>query len=153
MAPTTQHKPRLFIDADVLFSGAAAPAEHSASLVILRLAEITLIEAIASEQVIVEAERNLVTKFPAAMPAFHLLVHRCLRVVPSPQQQDLLPYRGLANEKDLPILVAALQNKCEWLVTFNIRHFQPGHPDIRVLRPGEVLLRVRELLSGLPGRD
>jgi hypothetical protein len=153
MAPTTPHKPRLFIDADVLFSGAVAPAEHSASLVILRLAEITLIEAIASEQVIVETERNLVIKFPAALPAFHLLVQRCLRIVPSPLPQELLPYRGLADEKDLPILVAALQNKSAWLVSFNVRHFQPGHPDVKVLRPGEVLLRVRELLSGLPGRD
>ena len=153
MALKTPHRPRLFIDADVLFAGAAAPTEQGASLVILRLAEITLIEAITSEQVIVEAQRNLVVKFPAALPAFQLLVNRCLRVVPSPESQDLVPYRGLANEKDLPILVAALQTRCEWLVSFNIRHFQPGHPDIRVLKPGEVLLRVRELLSGLPGRD
>ena len=84
------------------FSRAAAPAEHSASLVILRLAEITLIEAIASEQVIVEAERNLVTKFPAAMPAFHLWFYRRRELSLLHKQQDLLPYRGLANEKNLP---------------------------------------------------
>ena len=34
-------KPRIFIDADVLFAGAASPNEHSASLVILRMAGIT----------------------------------------------------------------------------------------------------------------
>ncbi len=43
------HKPRVFVDADVLFAGSASPSEHSASLVVLRLAEITLIEALASE--------------------------------------------------------------------------------------------------------
>ena len=40
------HKPRVFVDADVLFAGSASPSEHSASLVVLRLAEITLIEGI-----------------------------------------------------------------------------------------------------------
>ena len=30
-------KPRVFVDADVLFAGAAAPGEHGASLVILRI--------------------------------------------------------------------------------------------------------------------
>ena len=46
---------RVFVDAGVLFAGSAAPREHGASLVVLRLAEITLIEAVASQQVITEA--------------------------------------------------------------------------------------------------
>ena len=153
MALATPHKPRLFIDADVLFAGAAAPREHGASLVILRLAEIPLIEAITSQQVIVEAERNLLEKIPAALPAFRLLVSRCLTIVPSPTPQELEPYQGLADAKDLPILVAALLSGCQWLVTFNTRDFQPGHPHVAVLKPGDILLRVREQLSGLAGRE
>lgn len=51
--------------------------------------------------------------------------------------------------KDLPILVAALRKDCRWLVTFNIRDLQPGHPEITVLRPGEFVLRVRDLLARL----
>jgi hypothetical protein len=38
----------VFVDADVLFAGAAAPSEHGASLVVLRMAEIPLIEAVAA---------------------------------------------------------------------------------------------------------
>ena len=52
-------KPRVFIDSDGLFAGCAAPSEHGASLVILRMAEIMLLEAFASQQVITEVERNL----------------------------------------------------------------------------------------------
>jgi len=37
-------KPRVFVDADVLFAGASAPSEHGANLTILRMAEITLDE-------------------------------------------------------------------------------------------------------------
>ena len=73
MPQTPYPKPRLFVDADVLFAGAASPSEHSASLVVLQLAEITLIEALTSQQVITEAERNLAAKLPQALPAFRLV--------------------------------------------------------------------------------
>ena len=146
-------KPRVFVDADVLFAGAASPTEHGASLVVLRMAEITLVEAFASEQVIAEAERNLADKLPQALPTFRLLVSRCLRVVPDPQPDDLKPHAGLAHPEDLPILVAALREGCRWLVTFNLRHYRPGHPDLTVLRPGEFVLRVRDLLTYLGAEE
>ena len=146
-------RPRVFVDADVLFAGAASPAEHGASLVVLRMAEITLVEAFTSEQVVAEAERNLEDRLPQALPAFRLLVSRCLRVVPDPQPDDLKPHRGLADPEDLPILVAALREGCRWLVTFNLRHDRPGHPDLAVLRPGEFVLRVRDLLAYLDAEE
>jgi hypothetical protein len=149
MNQASQRKPRVFVDADVLFAGAASPSEHGASLTILRLAEITLIEAVTSHQVITEAERNLEEKLPAALPAFRLLVSRCLRVVDNPLPEDLDSWAGMADPKDLPILVAAAREGCPWLVTFNVRHFKPGHPDVTVLRPGDLVLRVRELLAAL----
>jgi predicted nucleic acid-binding protein len=138
------------LDADVVFAGAAAGSQHSASLVVLRMAEITLIEALTSQQVIDECECNLSAKMPAALPAFRLLVSRCLQIVPPPAAADLTAYARLADPKDLPILTAALQANCSWLITFNLRHFQPGHPRITVLRPGDFVLRVRELLAYFP---
>lgn len=150
MKPTSPRKPRVFVDADVLFAGAVSPSECGASLVTLRLAEITLIEALTSQQVITEAERNLTEKLPRKLPEFRLLVSRCLQVVPDPHPEDMAPYAGAADPKDLPILVAAVREHCPWLVTFNVRHFQPGHPDVTVLRPGDFVLRVRDQLSRLP---
>jgi predicted nucleic acid-binding protein len=142
-------KPRVFVDADALFAGAASPTEHGASLIVLRLAEITLIEAVTSRQVIVEAERNLAAKLAGALPVFRLLVSRCLDVVENPEPADLAQYAGLADSKDLPILVTALREKCQWLVTFNVKDYHPGHPDIAALRPGEFVLHVRDLLTRL----
>jgi predicted nucleic acid-binding protein len=149
MATTKKSNPRIFVDADVLISGAVSPLEQSASQLVLRLAEITLIDAMISEQVLTEAERNLKTKFPKALPAFRHLVSRCLQVVPDPNTEDLCTFRGIADPKDLPILVACLQADCPWLVTFNLRHYQPGHLDVKVLRPGDFILHVRDLLSHL----
>src|SRR5262249_43186855 len=143
---TTRPKPRVFVDADVLFAGAASPSEHGASLVVLRMAEITLIDAVVSEQVIVEAERNLAAYLPSAMPVFRELVSRCLRIVSDPTPAELALCHGLADPKDAPILAAALRELCPWLVTFNIPHFQPGHPAVAAVRPGEFVRHVRALL-------
>ena len=71
--------------------------------------------------------------------------------MPNPSPTDLQPYRGLAGPPDLPILGTALREGCPWLVTFNLRHFQPGHPAVTVLRPGDLLLRVRDRLARLTG--
>ena len=142
-------KPRVFVDADVLFAGSLSPSEAGASLVVLRLAEITLIEAITSQQVIVEAERYLAEKLPRVLPEFRLLVSRCLRVAPDPALADLARHAGAAHPKDLPILVAAVRERCPWLVTFTTRHYQPGHASVTVLRPGEFVLQIRDLLTWL----
>lgn len=148
MATNNPQKLRVFVDADVLFAASASASEQGASLVILRLAEVTLIEAIASEQVIIEVERNLADKLPATLPTFRLLVNRCLDIVPSPAPDQLAPFAGLADPMDRSILAAVL-NRCPWLVSFNVRHYQPGHSDVTVLTPGEFIRRVRHLLSSL----
>jgi len=144
------NKLRVFVDADVLFAGAASSNEYSASLLVLRLSELTIIDAITSEQAVNEAERNLQKKIPRAMPAFRHLVARSLKITAAPVKSELYDFRGMADAKDLPILVAAIKSGCGWLVTFNVRHFQPGHPDITVLRPGEFVQRTREQLVYMP---
>lgn len=148
-AATPGDRLRVFVDADVLFAGAASGSEHPASLVVLRLAEIPLIEAIASTQVLVEAERNLAAKLPVAVPAFHTLAQRCLRIVPDPPAEAVMRHAGAADADDLPLLVAALRERCPFLVTINVRHHQAGVPGVRVVRPGELVGRVREWLAFL----
>ncbi|HSF83593.1 MAG TPA: PIN domain-containing protein [Anaerolineales bacterium] len=149
MEPEKPTRPRVFMDADVLFAGAASPNEHSASNLILRMAELTLIEAITSTQVIAEVERNLQEKMPKALPAFQLLVSRSLKVVNDPDPTELAEYDSLANPEDLPILVAAVLEECSLLATFNVRHYQPGQSSVTVLKPGDMVLRIRYLLAHL----
>jgi predicted nucleic acid-binding protein len=140
-------KLKVFIDADVLFAGAATPSKHSASSLILRLSEMTFIDGITSEQAVTEAARNLEKKAPQALPVFNLLIARSVIVTPDPTKAELRKFIGLADRKDLPILVAAIREECNWLVTFNLRDFRPGHPGIQVRRPGDFVLHARDLLA------
>lgn len=139
----------VFLDADVIFAGVAAPTEQGASLVVLRMAEITLIDCVTSQQVVSEVERNFEEKLPSKLPELRLILRRCLRVVPDPAPPALVAHSGQADPKDLPILVAALTNGCRYLLTFNLRHYHPPAADIRVQRPGNFLVTVRTLLSQL----
>ncbi|HID65282.1 MAG TPA: hypothetical protein EYP49_21405 [Anaerolineae bacterium] len=150
---TTWRKPTVFLDADVIFAGAAAPTEHGVSHVVLRMSEITLIECSTSEQAVTEVERNLAEKLPAKLPEFHLLVSRCLRVVPDPELEDLARHTGQADPKGLPILVAALREGCPYLLTFNVRHYSPPVGSITVQQPGEFVLTIRDLLSRLSAEE
>jgi hypothetical protein len=133
----------------VIFAGAAAPTEHGASHVVLRMGEITLIDCISSKQAVIEVERNLAEKIPEKLPDFHLLVSRSLRIVNDPQPGELTTYRQQADPEDLPILVAALKEGCSYLLTFNVRHFTPTTPDIIVQQPSGFLMTVRSLLGML----
>ena len=149
----SRNKPKVFVDADVIFAGAAAPTEHGASHVVLRMGEITLIDCISSEQAVKEVERNLAEKIPAKLPDFHLLVSRSLRIVNDPQPGELAAYQQQADPKDLPILVAALKEGCSYLLTFNVRHFTQTTPDIIVQQPSGCLMTVRSLLGMLKDAD
>jgi predicted nucleic acid-binding protein len=142
----TRRRPRVFVDADVIFAGSASPSQHNASLVTLRMGEVTLIDAVTSRQAITEAERNLTAKIPRAVATFRLLVERSLRVVANPSRHDLEEYGEIADPKDLPILVAVIRERCRWLVTFNVNDFALGHPDVTVLQPGDFVRRVRSVL-------
>ncbi len=140
---------KVFLDADVIFAGSAAPSEHGASHVVLQMGEITLLDCITSRQAITEVERNLADKLPAQLPTFHRLVNRCLRVVQDPEPSDLPHYEGQADPDDLPLLVAALREGCPYLLTFNVRHYHPKGESVSVQKPGDFLVTVRKQLSAM----
>lgn len=78
-----------------------------------------------------------------------MLVQRCLQIVPDPASADLQSQTAKANVKDLRILVAALREGCPWLVTFNVRDYEPGDPAVSVLSPGDFVREIRHLLGRL----
>ena len=115
------------------------------------MSDLTLIDGIASAQIVAEAEKNLAEKVPAAVPTFRELAAACLRVVPDPTSDEVLALGRLADAKDRPILAAAVRDECDVLVTFNERDYRPGHPDVEVMTPSVPVQRVRRLVA-LAGR-
>ena len=141
---------RVFLDANVLIAGAATSNAQSASQVVLRLAEATVIEAVTSRQAVEECERNLAEKLPGAVGTFRRLVAAAeVAVLDDPSPRSLAEHEGKADPKDLPHLVVALGAGCPVLVTFNGRDYHPGDPTVEVVRPGVLVQRVRARLAGM----
>ena len=140
-------KLRVFVDADVLISGSASTL--GASHILLRLSEFTVIECVCSQQVMAETERNLIKKMPHALPMFRLLSRSALRLISDPDLSQVEDLEGQADTKDLPLLAAAMNHGCHYLVTFNTKHYRPMGSNLDVLRPGEFLGQIREQLADL----
>ena len=79
---------------------------------------------VADAYVVEEARRNLEAKFPAALKDFEVMLHQLesvatLRCFLPPELVPELP------EKDRPVLAAAIQRRCDVLLTGDKTHFGP----------------------------
>src|ERR1700741_2396850 len=113
---------RVFLDANILFSAAKSDGE------IRKLVDLLLRgghECWVDDYVGAEARRNLAAKYPAALGAFEALLAQLrmapMRAVASSAQTDWL------DEKDRPVLAAAIQLGCNALVTGDRTHFGAGY--------------------------
>lgn len=143
---------KIFLDADVLMASAASSTPNSAGQVLLSLSEITLIEAITSELVIEECERNIPTVFERSddvLQAFRKVVNRALDVVDRPSQETVRAYRPYAAWSDAPHLASASEYACRYLVTYNLSDYDPSDLDIEVAEPGTVVRLARTKLADL----
>ncbi|MDE0221022.1 MAG: PIN domain-containing protein [Spirochaetaceae bacterium] len=111
---------RIFLDANVLFSAAQTDGAVRELINRLRAADHRLM---ADSYVWEEARRNLVARYPSALPAFDALAKR-ISIVPlrgGDQDLESLP----VGDKDKPVLAAAISLNCQVLITGDRTHF--GH--------------------------
>lgn len=129
---------------------AGAFSTTGASHIILRLGGLSIIQCIAPLQVREEAERNLRYKMPEALPVFRTLTEHALTIVPDPAKEEAARFLTQAHPEDASILAAAMMNECQYLLTFNTRHYRPAaSTSLSVLTPGKFLQQFRRAVSRL----
>jgi len=139
---------KIFFDADALIAGSAS--QTGASFLLLQLCEIRILHGLTCRQVVAECRRNLIKKLPQAEPIFGEIIKRALEIKKNPTLDEQKKYRQMAHPKDLPILTSAIKSRADYLVTFNTKHYfpQPEY-NLAVLQPGDVLQKIRLMLSQL----
>ncbi len=129
---------RVFLDANVLFSASRAGSN------IARLVDLLLntAETVTSDLTCAEARRNLELKRPAWLHEFERLIAR-VSIVPS----VVFTLPVTLDEKDVPVLCAAIRAHCRYLVTGDKRDF--GHLYDRTISGVTVvsLLRLAQILT------
>ena len=133
---------RVFLDANILFTAAYSPGGLSALLIELGAARrVTLL---TSPLAIVEAERNLEAKRPAALPILRGSLS-AIRVVtePAPADVERLTPPALSS-KDRPLLAAAIVAHATHFVTGDVADFRRwmdrrARLPLRVMTPRQFL--------------
>lgn len=146
----------LFLDSSALFAGIVSAA--GAARVLLLLGETAHITLTISEQVVAETEQALARKLPHALADVRqaILLSQA-RIVRDPPMQEVQSHLDLISDPaDVPILLAAMRARVDYLVTLNRRHFIDDpqvavRSGLRIGTPGDALHFVRAHLSGADG--
>lgn len=147
-------RPRVFLDASVLF--AAAASATGASRAIIVLAEIGLIKVIVSPQVLEEAERNLSRKAPRALPFYRQVIASLdIGIVGEPTPDKVAECAEVIEAKDAPILAVAMEAKPDRLVTLNTKDFVVpeviAFSRLTIQTPGEFVQEIRRIFAAAYG--
>ena len=130
---------RLFLDANLLFSAA-----HKADARVFRLWKLSDVVLCSSHYALEEARFNL-----ADGAELRRLVELSVDMQFIDSSENTLPRGVSLPEKDVPVLLAAIEAKADYLLTGDLRHFGPYFGKkiggVTVLPPGNYLkLRGRD---------
>jgi predicted nucleic acid-binding protein len=145
-------KVNLFLDSSALFAGIISST--GAARALLLLAESDQITITLSEQVVAETERAIARKVPQALADLRAAILASkAQIVHDPTPAEVRDnLRLISHPADVPILLAAMQARVDYLVTHNRLHFIDD-PDVavkanlRIGTPGDALNWVRRQIS------
>ncbi|HRJ54743.1 MAG TPA: PIN domain-containing protein [Anaerolineales bacterium] len=142
----------IFLDSSALIAGAIS--ETGAAHVLLQLGESEDILLTISEMVLVESERSIAKKSPRNLNDLRKLIKTAkLRIVNDPSKKEVEANLYLIEDpNDVPILLAAMKAKVDYLATHNRKHFLDDpkvaeKAGLKIGTPGDVLAWIRENLA------
>lgn len=113
---------RVFVDTNVLIAGVLS--RTGASAAILDLGEAEELVLVVSQQVLVEADRTFVAKFPHLIARYRAFIKNLAPLLAAdPTRAAIARAARIIHADDAPILAAAHQESLDYLVTLNTRHF------------------------------
>jgi len=157
--PMAKKVVRVFLDSNVILSGLFS--DKSAPRIILDILTLDLPFLVGStgRYNLIEIERNLKKKMSAALPVYKSYFPRLnLKIVPLPQTHEVRRFTGHVADKDIPVLLSAIQSKANFLVTGDKEHFEKlkssANYPFRIVTPAEFLdVFLPEILKKIPNND
>ena len=135
--------PKLFLDANIWIAASASATGGSAF--ILQACREGHFQAIATELILYEAEKNITAKLNQnALSRFHKLLET-IPVKIHPPAVTLDQYQNLIDPKDAHVLASAIESQSDFLITLDRQHFfsskiQAANLPIRILTPKDFIL-------------
>ena len=109
---------KVFLDSNVILSGLIS--DRGAPRLILDILGLGLpvLRGVTGRYSLNEIERTITRKLPAARPVFNECLPRMiLEIVFLPFSDEMEPFRGIVDDKDLPVLASAVIAKADYFLT------------------------------------
>ena len=141
---------RVFFDTSVYIAALISPKGAAGELV--RLAEAGIIRMVVSQEVVIEADRVLVAKFPELIQeSRRLWKHLAPQVVVNPTTSQIRPFLEKLSPGDAAILCAAGTANVAAFVTWNTRDFMAhgvsSLVDFPIIVPADCLTLFRKWIE------
>ncbi len=140
---TNMKRIKTFLDSSVIIAGLASKTGGSHKF--LLMAEYKIIMPLISEVVVQETLNNISKKMPQQYNLFYALFKKLPFKLVNPAETDTKKALTLINEKDAPILAAAITGKTEWLLSLDRHFLEPQLSDITGMNigtPGDFIQKV-----------
>lgn len=145
------HQANIFLDSSALIAGIIS--ETGAAHVLLQLGETEDIALTISELVLHETKRSIGRKKPENLEMAEREIQKSnIKVFQDPSHEETQANLYLMDDpEDVPILLAAIKAKVDYLATHDHKHFLEDprvaeRAGIRIGTPGDVLAWIRENL-------
>lgn len=141
-------KVSVFFDTSVLFS--ALYSSTGGSFALIELVKKGSIRGVTSQNVVEELENNI-SKFEnlSEKDIDSLIIHNTIIVCDSISFDELQPWMGIIEEKDIHVVVGAFSTQCTYLVTLDKKHLHNTKtralcPKIKIVSPKELLMQLKQ---------
>ena len=137
-------KVNIFLDSSALIAGIIS--ETGAAHVLLQLGETEDIVLIISEVVINKTKRSIARKSPDNLDDVQKEIKKSgIKIVPDPSDEEI---QANDDPNDVPILLAAMTAKVDYLATHDHKHFLDNpkvaeRSGLKIGTPGDVLAWIR----------
>ena len=135
---------RVFLDSNVIISGIFS--DKGSPRIILDILSLGLpfVVGATGRYNMIEIERNLKRKMPKALPIYQKYFSDLnMEIIPLPSKEEVEEYCGYISDKDVPVLVSAINGNADFLVTGDEKDFSKlkkhSHLKFEILNPSEFL--------------
>lgn len=135
---------RVFLDSNVILSGLLSDKGAPRTILDILSLKFRFLIGITGLYNIIEIERNLTKKLPAAIPIYKEYIPKLnLEIVPLPLPEEVKRFSGHTSAKDVPVLASAFKGKADFLVTGDKKDFasliKKGRYPFKIVTPAEFL--------------
>lgn len=146
---------RIFLDSNVILSGLLSDRGAPRIILDLLCLKLPFVVGLTGQYNLIEIERNISKKIPEVFPVYKAYLPKLnLEIIPLPLQNEVKRFSGQVSDKDVPVLVSAVNGKADFLVTGDKKDFDKlklkNDYTFKIINPSEFIdLILPEILKDL----